>query len=66
MEDMKLLLEHTRILQEQWESLLECKWTIDEYTDIVVLQAYRMILAELMDIFHLGSESAIKILSNLD
>ena len=63
MENMRELFSLITSLQAQTAGLLNCNWKINHQTDIVIIQAYRIICAELMDLYLVQNEAIVKVLS---
>ncbi|KAI8898966.1 ANTH domain-containing protein [Globomyces pollinis-pini] len=63
MEDLDLI-KNTIILQKQIESAVNCSWEVSISSGIVVQQAYRFVLAELIALYHLVNEAIVKMLGN--
>ena len=64
-ETTKELVSLITTLQTQTAALLNCNWKISRNSDIVVLQAYRIICAELMDLYLIQNEAIVRLLSKL-
>jgi hypothetical protein len=62
MEDVQEILKQTEILQKQIEVAIECKWQVNGMSDIVLQQGFRLMIAEMIGLFHLGNEANVRIL----
>ncbi|KAJ3339046.1 hypothetical protein HDU91_001077, partial [Kappamyces sp. JEL0680] len=63
MEDETMLVTQTELLQKQIEAAVGCNWDVDSMSDVVLQQGFRFMLAEFFNLFLLGNESIVRILS---
>jgi hypothetical protein len=63
MEDVNELLKLTDVLQKQIDAAIECKWEVNGMSDIVLQQGFRLMMAEMIGLFHLANEANVRILS---
>ncbi|KAJ3212961.1 hypothetical protein HDU67_003491 [Dinochytrium kinnereticum] len=56
------LLKEVQILQRQIEALLGCQFYLEEIDNVVTLQAFRLLIGDMMSLFHLMNEGVIRIL----
>ncbi|KAJ3161985.1 hypothetical protein HDU86_005683 [Geranomyces michiganensis] len=59
----KGLLKEVELLQRQINALLGCTFYLEEIDNVVTLQAFRLLIGDMMALFHLLNESVIRILS---
>ena len=57
------LLTETIVLQRQVDALLDCTWLPEDLDQVVSLQAFRLLFRDLLCLFHILNECAIRILS---
>ncbi|KAJ3146929.1 hypothetical protein HDU89_005959 [Geranomyces variabilis] len=58
----KGLLKEVELLQRQINALLGCTFYLEEIDNVVTLQAFRLLIGDMMALFHLLNESVIRIL----
>ncbi|KAJ3019294.1 hypothetical protein HKX48_002239 [Thoreauomyces humboldtii] len=56
------LLKEVELLQRQINALLSCTFYLEEIDNVVTLQAFRLLIGDMMALFHLLNESVIRIL----
>ncbi|KAJ3028241.1 UNVERIFIED_CONTAM: hypothetical protein HDU68_002109 [Siphonaria sp. JEL0065] len=56
-------LRQLTILQRQIKALLECSFYADEIDNVVTLQAFRLLVGDMMSLFHIMNEGVICLLS---
>jgi len=56
------LLSEVALLQRQLNALLACKFEATKFDDVVKIQAFRLLLGDLMPLFHILNEGTIHIL----
>ncbi|KAI8819925.1 ANTH domain-containing protein [Fimicolochytrium jonesii] len=56
------LLKEVELLQKQIDALLGCTFYLEEIDNVVTLQAFRLLIGDMMALFHLLNESVIRIL----
>ncbi|KAI9343115.1 ANTH domain-containing protein [Obelidium mucronatum] len=56
-------LKQLAILQRQIKSLLDCSFYADEIDNVVTLQAFRLLVGDMMSLFHIMNEGVIRLLS---
>ncbi|KAI9089582.1 ANTH domain-containing protein [Phlyctochytrium arcticum] len=57
------LLREIELLQKQIDALLGCHFYLEEIDNVVTLQAFRLLIGDMMALFHLLNEAVIRILS---
>ncbi|TPX63056.1 hypothetical protein SpCBS45565_g06889 [Spizellomyces sp. 'palustris'] len=57
------LLKEVELLQRQINALLSCTFYLEEIDNVVTLQAFRLLIGDMMALFHLLNEAVIRILS---
>ncbi|KAJ3327605.1 hypothetical protein HDU76_011445 [Blyttiomyces sp. JEL0837] len=58
------LLEEVQALQRQIDALLGCSFYLEEIDNVVTLQAFRLLIGDMMSLFHLLNEGVIRILGS--
>ncbi|KAI8810392.1 ANTH domain-containing protein [Cladochytrium replicatum] len=58
------LFKDIKYLQQEIDALLNCTFYLGEIDNVVTLQAFRLLLADLMSLFHLLNEGVIRILGS--
>ncbi|KAJ3063958.1 hypothetical protein HDU98_000287 [Podochytrium sp. JEL0797] len=56
-------LKQLTALQRQIKALLECSFYADEIDNVVTLQAFRLLVGDMMSLFHIMNEGVIRLLS---
>ncbi|ORY39568.1 ANTH-domain-containing protein [Rhizoclosmatium globosum] len=56
-------LDQLTYLQKQIQALLECSFYADEIDNVVTLQAFRLLVGDMMSLFHIMNEGVIRLLS---
>ncbi|KAJ3104020.1 hypothetical protein HDU97_009567 [Phlyctochytrium planicorne] len=56
------LLREVQVLQRQIDALLGCSFYLEEIDNVVTLQAFRLLIGDMMALFHLMNEGVIRIL----
>ncbi|KAJ3300100.1 hypothetical protein HK104_004569 [Borealophlyctis nickersoniae] len=56
------LLNEVELLQRQINALLGCTFYLDEIDNVVTLQSFRLLVGDMMALFHLLNEAVIRIL----
>eukprot|EP00842_Homolaphlyctis_polyrhiza_P003480 jgi/Hompol1/4132/HPOL_003478-RA len=55
-------LQDISILQRQVDSILGCSWLVEDLDQVITLQAYRLIVWDMMALFHLLNEAIVRLL----
>ncbi|KAJ1330620.1 hypothetical protein BSLG_009072 [Batrachochytrium salamandrivorans] len=58
------LLAEISLLQRHIDALLGCSWHVEDLDQIVSMQAFRLLLWDMMSLFHLLNEAVLRILSS--
>ncbi|KAJ3412064.1 hypothetical protein HDV05_001344 [Chytridiales sp. JEL 0842] len=58
------LLDEVQCLQSQISALLECSFYLEEIDNVVTLQSFRLLVGDMMSLFHLLNEGVIRILGS--
>ncbi|KAJ3064504.1 hypothetical protein HK102_008185, partial [Quaeritorhiza haematococci] len=58
------LLRQVELLQKQIQALLGCTFYLDEIDNVITLQAFRLLIGDMMQLFHLMNEGVIRILGS--
>ncbi|KAI8846480.1 ANTH domain-containing protein, partial [Chytridium lagenaria] len=56
------LLKEVQVLQRQIDGLLGCSFYLEEIDNVVTLQSFRLLVGDMMSLFHLMNEGVIRIL----